>query len=71
MPTQAPKKRTRTRLGRPPGKTFGATIPLRLTLEQARAVATFARSQRMSKNAAIRFLLTCALEATPGDKRIC
>jgi predicted HicB family RNase H-like nuclease len=50
------------RMGRPPGKTYGETIPARLTPELAMAIAAWAKQAGVSRSEAIRRLVEQGLK---------
>lgn len=59
------EKRVHKKLGRPPGRTYGETIPVRLTPEDVAAVDSWIEEQpaKVSRSEAIRRLLRAALAA--------
>jgi hypothetical protein len=50
-------QRRKNRVGRPLGRKYCETIPLRFTEEQARAIAAFAKREGVSQAEAIRRLV--------------
>ena len=50
------------RMGRPPGKIYPVAVLIKLKREQARAIAAYAKSEKLSRNEAIRRLIERGLE---------
>jgi len=53
---KVPAKRP-SRMGRPPGKTYPVAVLIKLRREQARAIAAYAKGEKLSRNEAIRRLI--------------
>ena len=61
--TKCMKRVHRKRMGRPPGKSYVETFPVRLVPEQAQAIRAWAKQADVSISEAIRRLLDLALKA--------
>jgi hypothetical protein len=58
----APEKRVhRKRMGRPPGKSYVETFPVRLGMDQAKAIKAWAKQADVSVSEAIRRLVELGL----------
>jgi hypothetical protein len=58
----------RKKLGRPPGRAYGETIPVRLTPEMMAAIDRWAAHSGVSRSEAVRALLEQGLTSQPKKR---